>query len=162
DLALPHTNFIELRVLNGLTLDNGLIKLAVSAPVSFVGTQTLGGTGSILFADNSTFNATTNAVLVPNAGTTLTIGPAITIHGKRGKVEAATGAAFDNQGTIAADGGDIITVTRASNLSPAALTGGHWQASGTGTLRLVGTKVATNAADILLDGPGAKILDDNS
>src|SRR5262249_23647378 len=76
DLALPHTNFIELRVLNGLTLDNGLIKLAVSAPVSFVGTQTLGGTGSILFADNSTFNATTNAVLVPNAGTTLTIGPA--------------------------------------------------------------------------------------
>jgi RHS repeat-associated protein len=162
NLATPRTNFLELRVLNGLTLDNGLIKLGVSAPLTFVGTQTFGGTGTVLFADHSTFNASNNRVVVSSAGTTLTIAPGITIRGKTGRVEAVVGAAFDLQGTIASDDGGTITVTRASNISPTALTGGQWLASGTGTLKLVGTRIATNAADIVLDGAGARILDDNS
>jgi RHS repeat-associated protein len=142
-------------VLDGLTLQTGTIRISHSNQLAFSGTQTLGGTGSIDFADSST----SNSVSVPAAGTTLTIGPGITIRGNTGKIDA-TNAAFANQGTIASDAGGTITAIGAANFSAGTLTGGTWQASASSTLRLSGDNIITDAATLLLDGSGSHVFSD--
>ena len=85
----------------------------------FEGTQTLGGSGTVVFG---TFD-TRNALMVASAGTTLTIGAGITVQGQNGYVgyDPNFGGSPDvsvvNQGTIAADtSGGTITVYGTGNL----------------------------------------------
>ena len=73
-------------VTNGLVLNGTLL---VGNPtnnyyggVSFAGTQTLSGSGTVVFGDNSSYNA----LLLANDGTTLTIGLGITIRGQNGTI----------------------------------------------------------------------------
>ena len=91
-------------VTGGLTLVDGKINLAKVGRLFFTGTQTLGGTGTVTFADGQQNNGLDVA-----AGSTLTIAPGITIHGntrlhRQQHASAGTGS-FVNQGTISADMG---------------------------------------------------------
>ena len=123
------------RVINDLTLDNGLVNMAQNGYLTFEGTQTLGGTGTVAFTDNNASNA-----LYAGSNSTLTIGPNVTVHGTAGQINnngpGTTGSGtFINQGTIRADvaGGSIL------------LNGVGWSNSGTieaingSTVTLAGT-----------------------
>ncbi len=99
----------------GVTVTNGLVlngTMLVGNPTSggyggvfFAGTQTLGGNGTVVFGNCGTYSY--NALWLSNAGTTLTIGPGITIEGQTGVI--GYGYAWSgpqnvnviNQGTIA-------------------------------------------------------------
>ena len=116
---------------NGLTL-NGTARVGIGteyATLNFSGTQTLGGTGQVVFSNN------TNNVVQPTTNGTLTIGPGITIRGARGTVGAAA-LAFVNQGVIKADTANVAGIT---------LTGTNWcnngviEARDSGTLSLGGS-----------------------
>jgi len=91
--------------LNGLTL-NGILTLGAGAgdyrALEFDGSQTLDGSGQVVFA-----SLTTGGTVQPTSGT-LTIGPSITIRGHTGTVGNRT-LPLINQGTISADtaGGTI-------------------------------------------------------
>jgi YD repeat-containing protein len=145
-------------VTGGLTLNNGLIKLSGSNWLNCTGAQTLGGTGTVAM----TGVGTNYGVLVPHSGDTLTIGPGVTIHGDSGIIGAATtpGGFITNDGTIASDAGGSLTVQDLTNFVGGTLTGGMWQASNQGTLRLIGAAITTNAATIHLNGAGSHILSD--
>ncbi len=96
-------------VTNGLTL-NGTAYVGGTngerGALFFAGTQTLGGSGEVVFGPSSA-----NGVLVEQSGTTLTIGAGITIHGENGVVGAFTRLPWyspadvmvNNQGLISAD-----------------------------------------------------------
>src|SRR5262249_4807844 len=97
--------------------------------LSFVGTQTLGGTGSIMFGEGF------GTIEGGNPGDSLTIGSGITIHGKNGfvgrKFSAFASNPITNDGTISADvaGGTIV-------LDPSALTNnGTIDSSNGGTIQ---------------------------
>ena len=146
DLASSHVT-----VLNGLTLD-GFVQVGAGSNyygyLDFVGTQSLSGTGSIFFDDSKV-----NTVRVRDSGTTLTIGPGITIHGVNGSVGynpllsgSHNDVAVIDHGTVSPDfaGGTIIL--RADNGFTAA---GPLQASNGATLALQGTwSIGTRRASV--------------
>ena len=170
----------NLTVFNGVTLAGGSLTLdAIGASlVSFQGSQTIGGTGQITTAGGTG----TAATLDISVGDTLTVGSGITIHpGARDIVLGGTNGAVVNQGTVLIDtAGHTLTVAGASvqnlgkfqvqnggalfvngplaNLSGGTLSGGTWQIASNGTLRLQSGGITTNAAVLVLDGPGANIL----
>ncbi len=145
----------SITIKDGLTLDAGTIAMQGNGSLRFVGTQTLGGSGTFTFNKDSGAGLT-----VPNAGDTLTIGPGITIHGAGGTVGTSSAGLVDSNGTIASDSGGIITVTGLSNFAAGKLTGGTWQASAGSVLRLIGASITTNAASIVLDGAGSHLYSD--
>src|SRR5690606_612077 len=61
-----------------------------------------------------------------------------------------------NSGTVRAQASATLRCGTSTNYSNGTLTGGNWEAVD-GTLRLQGVNLVTNAADILLDGPGSNI-----
>jgi len=101
----------DVSVLNGLVL-NGT--LCVGNPtngwygqIGFVGTQTLGGSGTVVFGNNG---SSCNALRVVTGGTTWTIGAGITVRGHNGQIGQSTACigspanvAVVNQGTIVAE-----------------------------------------------------------
>ncbi len=116
-------------VTNGLTL-NGTVTLGSDYIINallFFGTQTLGGGGTVVFASANTDIG--DAVAAVNSGTTLTIGPNITVEGGLGTIgyqsywsgnSTESDVSFVNQGTIISnvEGGSI------------GLDGGAWTNSG--------------------------------
>ena len=66
-----------------------------SGGLIFWGTQTLGGTGTVLFGKSGS-----NSIRNYTDGTVLTIGPQITVRGSSGSFNGGT---LVNQGTISAD-----------------------------------------------------------
>ena len=127
-----------LNVTGGVT-DNGVIKLGAPTnsnlwgAINFLGTQTLGGTGSLQF--NASTN-TSNAITITNSGAILTIGSGVTINGSTGQIKTATSdARIINQGTIV------------SNVGAGTLTSaGLFTNSGSGTLSV------SNGGRIILSG----------
>src|ERR1017187_5894757 len=109
---------VSLTVTNGLTL-NGTLTLQRTANnsntdgsvyLSFMGGQTLGGTGQVVFGDTGGDPYGCNGALyLQSTSGTLTIGPGITIHGQRGYVGNAS-LPLVNYGTILSDSGFTITV----------------------------------------------------
>jgi hypothetical protein len=103
---------------NGLVL-NGTVYLGNPTnswwgQMGFVGTQTLSGNGTVVFGNQGFCNA----VRVDTAGTTLTLGPGITVRGQNGQIGQSTSCigtpanvTVINQGAISADinGGTIRT-----------------------------------------------------
>ena len=134
---------------DGLTL-NGTATLGDSTGFGllyFEGTQTLGGSGTVVFG---TFD-TRNALMVASAGTTLTIGAGITVQGQNGYVgyDPNFGGSPDvsvvNQGTIQADvSGGTITVYGTDNQNAGSL-----NALNGATLSVEGT--LTNTATVSVD-----------
>ena len=100
NLDLASNAYAYAFVKDGLTLDNATVYLGnasgtTSSLLNFWGTQTLGGTGTVLFG-KSGYNRIRNYT----DGTTLTIGPQITVRGSSGSF---SGGSLVNQGTISAD-----------------------------------------------------------
>jgi hypothetical protein len=115
NLDLMTNNGAVVGVANGLTV-NGTIFVgntsgSTAGTVSFTTTQTIGGSGSILFGGSASNALTTPAQSGLQA--TVTFGANLTIHGARGALSHASASgqmvSYINQGTIAADvaGGTI-------------------------------------------------------
>lgn len=171
-------NARTLSVTNGLTL-HGTITLAntgISANLNFSqGTQALVGTGQVVLAGTSNNNYVRLGI---GGATSLTVGPGITIRGRgmieqsvastlvnQGTIEAGVSeqslgvlvSNFTNNGTVQATTGATLTINNVfTNLSAGTLTGGVYRVVGASTLSFPGP-VTTNAAAILLDGPGSSI-----
>jgi hypothetical protein len=119
----------------------------MSGNLVFAGSQTLGGSGSVLMGQSSVDELTMSS---QTSAATLTIGSGITIHGTTGVVFASAGNIV-NQGTIVADSaGGFIQV------SPTLLTNqGSLTASNGGTLLVggltgnVGTATVSGAGTVL-------------
>ena len=162
----------SLYVTNGLTLNNANVTLNSTNSwtyVYFQGTQTLGGTGQIIFGGSTSYNEvySEGGNTVATAAT-LTIGPNITVQGTEGG--AITGYysqdSVVNQGTIDADvSGQTITVSAGSagtltnqrtleaTNSGTLSVGGAWSNAGTiieknATLNLGGTFTAAGLGTI--------------
>ncbi len=127
-----------LTVTNGLVL-GGTLQLGNSTNsyygiVNFAGNQTLGGNGMVVFG-----SGTCNALRLGLAGTTLTIGPGITVAGQSGQIGYSTcyggfqNVSVINQGTI------LASVTNASVVINANLTNSGTLSSLNSTLSLGGT-----------------------
>src|SRR5262249_38624149 len=126
---------------HGMTL-NGTLSLGDSSTVgylNFSGSQTLGGTGTVVFG-SATYRTYYgyiyyNGLFVTTAGDTLTIGPSVTVNGSLGALgyesyQGSAGGNVVNQGTIEwANGANIsiletltndgtITVDAASTMAP--------------------------------------------
>jgi hypothetical protein len=108
DLTADIGTYVEVR--SGLTI-NGTANLGASdgstfGYILFTDTQTVSGTGSIVFG-----GSTTNFLQIDTASATVTLGPSLTAHGKNGVFTVSNPAsdAWVNQGAIAADvsGGNI-------------------------------------------------------
>ena len=112
-------NGASLTVTNGLVLNGTAL---VGNPTNqwwgrlqFSGTQTLGGSGAVVFGNANPGNPL-NTLWVINGGTTLTLGPSLLVHGHSGQVGYSAyfggpqNVSVINQGTISADvsGGTII------------------------------------------------------
>ena len=137
DLALtsaPSQMWVE----SGLTLSNATIDIngtsAGGSIVGFRGTQTLGGTGTVVFG-NTTGPA--NYVWLEGGDATLTIGPNVTIRGQNGTIGLGNGGnrVVLNNGRIAADvTGGTITLQSATFANNSVL-----EAKNGGTLNLTTT-----------------------
>jgi len=155
--AVPMTIRGHLRVTNGLTLNGATTTLLADGTGSdrlleFVGTQTLGGSGEVVFSGSVSRN------LVLANGGTLTIGPGVTIRGAAGIVGQDPGASgVDSQlvvqGRIVADTGGQEIVVNASSLTNL----GTLAAASGGTLRVTG--LAPNSG-VLDAGAGGVICVD--
>ncbi|MCC6231074.1 MAG: hypothetical protein IT580_00415, partial [Verrucomicrobiales bacterium] len=105
DLVLTNSN-ARARVLNGLTLTGGKVRLNANGAIGFEGSQTFGG--EVLFEGDSGFVSI-------DGTTTLTLATTALVHGKTGRIGQAifTGGTSTllNQGTIRADvSGGTLTV----------------------------------------------------
>jgi RHS repeat-associated protein len=153
-----------LSVANGLEL-NGTAQIGNTTnsnwgQVRFSGSQTLNGTGSVVFG-----GANPNELFVSPSGGGLVIGPGITVTGQNGALTGTGTFWYLNQGTIASVGGGSLTIsgtwtnTGTINVTNGALTMdgtfslaslGQFNRSGgavyvTGTLNNTNTTVPLNA-----------------
>ncbi len=155
-------------VLNGTALVGNSTNSAYGR-ISFAGTQTLSGSGAVVFGNNGNYSY--NTLSVANGGTTLTIGPGITIGGQNGVIGCAAAwggpqnVSVVNQGTVSADvsGGTIYVVAQlfsnqglAQGIQGGALSlaGGGWSSSGVlnvatnSTLSLTGNGMNSGALNV--------------
>src|SRR5262249_34531147 len=151
---------------DGLQLNNRQITLTSSSTtpsfLSFFGTQSLTGSGTVMFA-----GAGSNSAVKPTSGS-LTLGSGIVI--RSGAVGGAVGAGgfftlnlgtvssqtagqtivmsgtFSNQGTVEARNGGNVVLNSGflSNLTGATLLGGTWIANGASTLNFGSLVVTSN------------------
>ena len=150
NMDMAHTQ-VSQRVTGGLAL-NGTINVGSGSYLSFQGSQTLAGTGSVVFDNN-----TSNRINVDGLGSVLTIGAGATLRGHSGIIGnqywvASGGHSITNHGTVAADvaGGTIV-------LSGGAFTNnGIASAANGGTLRLNSNYIG-NGGSQLLAGAGSRI-----
>lgn len=98
--------------LNGLTLADATVTLADTSSntvtgtrLEFEGTQTLGGTGAVVFAGTTLYH------FVRASSGTLTLGAGLTIQGNASGTVGNGTLALINQGTLVAAAGQQITVT---------------------------------------------------
>jgi len=123
---------------NGFTFD-GSITLGRGGDcewgvLNFIGSQSLGGTGTVSFAnmhDTACNNSERNGLRIAEAETTLTIGPGVTVNGSQGFIGYSTfhtgqqGADLINQGQIrsTSSGAILIRVRLATNTGEIAQAG---------------------------------------
>ncbi len=105
---------VQLTVMDGLTLNGtatiGAASDQTGASIFFQGSETLDGDGDVLFGGGTGDNS-----IGSNEGSTLTIGPNMTVHGGSGTIGSSFGDTLINQGTIDADvSGDTISVFSAT------------------------------------------------
>ncbi|MBL8416392.1 MAG: S-layer family protein [Propionivibrio sp.] len=102
------------RVINGMTV-NGTLNIDNASVVNMEGTQSLAGSGSIVFGSGAS-----NRVGVDGGNKTLTIASGMTIRGVNGQIGQGqfvngSGNAIVNNGTINSDGAGIITIQGLDN-----------------------------------------------
>ena len=101
-------------IVNNLTLASGLVETTNIASLNFNGTQSLAGTGEVLFNGGKNPN---NAINVGGTGSVLTIESGITVDGLSATIHAGAGT-IDNFGTLSVGSSDG---TEKPRLLPAAL-----------------------------------------
>ncbi len=156
-------------VQDGLTL-NGTLMLGNTNSIgylTFSGTGTLGGTGNVVFGSTTysySYYTNYNGLFVTPSGTTLTIGPNVTVTGAvgyigyayvgNGSYQGNSGGNVDNQGTIQANvNGGTVTVNGAGDQiagSLEALNGATLSVSG--TLANTGTVSVDGTSELALSG----------
>ncbi|HXP60111.1 MAG TPA: hypothetical protein VN829_06440, partial [Dongiaceae bacterium] len=121
-LDVGNTYTANLTVTNGLVLNGtALVGNRTNSNyggIQFAGSQTLSGSGTVIFGNWYGGYENQNALYLGSGGTTLTVGPGITVRGEIGMIGAAaypwdrpTNVALINRGTISADvSGGRITV----------------------------------------------------
>ena len=141
------------RVTNGLTLNSGTVEIANQSVLSFEGTSTLAGTGSIVF---SLVGGANNRLYLDGNGTT-TFGAGITVRGHSGSIGGQVNIGgtqlLVNNGTISADvaGGTI-------SISDSAVTNnGTLSALNGGTL-VLGSDVTGGTTGQIVAGAGSTVL----
>src|SRR5208337_5171403 len=87
-------NGAKLTVLDGLMLNGtalvGNPTNSSYGAISFAGSQVLGGNGTVVFGGyNGWGSGSANALFLANGGTTLVLGPGITVRGQTGMIGAA-------------------------------------------------------------------------
>ncbi len=139
-------NAASLTVSNGLTLNGTML---VGNPtnnwyggVDFAGSQTLGGSATVIFGDTSYCCPSYNALWLSQAGTTLTLGGPVEVHGQSGTIgysstwNGPANVSVISEGTILADvAGGTITINGQPFLNE-----GNLESEG-GTFALAGTNV---------------------
>ena len=128
---------------NGLTLAPGLIETTTIADLIFSSTQTLAGTGEVLFDGGNNDN---NQMLVQGSASVLTIDPDITIDGLTADINAGSGA-IDNFGTLSVG-------SSAGGQTPA-FSGGTFAIDGAWTNEPGATMKAVNDGSLDLNAMGA-------
>jgi hypothetical protein len=172
---------VTVTVNNGLTLNNGSVQFNVNGNFPLIaalvlagtGTQTLGGTGQVIFAGVSfgtsqsdqvysnagplVLGAGISVVDAGNSGSLGTSGEALTIDGNvtviSGQIIAITGSAVTNDGTLDATSGTLsVTGSAVTNNGTVQATGGTLSVTGSfgitnnGTLQgTAGTLTVTSA-----------------
>jgi RHS repeat-associated protein len=139
----------EVTVTGGLTV-NAALGLGNTAGttygrLSFQGSQTVDGTGSVLLGGSGSNG------LVMTPGTTLTLGPNLTIHGKSGIVGGGPSSNNNivNQGTISADvGGSLYGLYLGSNWTNT----GTIRAQNGGTINLEGNFATARLGTVTTSG----------
>ena len=143
DADFTVSNNYALTVTNGLTL-NGTMTLSSTGSGTFVdfsGTQSLLGSGSMVFG------GTVGANVARSISGTLTIGPDMTVGGGGSGQLGSPGLPMVNQGTVLADGSGITLngagwsnegTIEAQNGGSLTLAGTGWSNSGSGTLQISG------------------------
>ncbi len=145
-----HPGWSTTTIEGGLTLDSGVIQIENFQQLLFDGTQTLGGSGSIAFEGPNDIDTPLLIGLDSGAGTTLTIGPGVTISNGDDGFHYATECLIDSgtgslnlEGTVEAnDGGSgVFTIngnwTTTSTTTPSmleAIDGGKLNLTGSYTL----------------------------
>ncbi|MCP5149805.1 MAG: choice-of-anchor D domain-containing protein [Ectothiorhodospiraceae bacterium] len=148
---------VDARVTNGLT-NNAIWSMNASGfsgndtDLTFVGTQTLGGTGSIVMS-----NDVDNRILVDAGTTVLTQAAGHTISGA-GDLLAGTGGMI-NQGTIRGDRGLPLIVD--PGVGASFTNAGVVEARGGGTVRFTDSAEVTNVVGNALVG-GTWVVDDTT
>ncbi len=169
---------------DGMTLD-GTLSLGDASSIGYLnfrGSQTLGGTGTVAFSSASIaqYYPAYNGLFVSISGTTLTIGPGVTVDGQLGIIgysspyQGSPVCSVVNQGTIQADeSGTTITIDgtgdqntgtlNALNGATLLLQGSDWLDSGvnyldaTSTFSL-GASFSNSGNTLALTGPGTFTL----
>ncbi len=127
--------FVVVDVAHGLTLDGGTVQMGGVSLVRFDGTQSLAGTGSLVFVESDP-RAT---VAVAGAGAKLTISPGVTIRGGAGNLDAGDDS-IDNQGSISATGPGKLVINGTNWTNEGTIT-----ATGPGAVELDGSWTNTGA-----------------
>lgn len=126
---------------NGLTL-NGTATLGNSARIRFHGTQTFGGTATVLFQDFSN-----NGLISNSSGMTLTIGPGITV---RGGSTSSFGSVIGYSSTWGG-GSNTSLILQGTVISENSGRGIYLGGYGTGTLTNTGS-INLNGGNVYLAG----------
>ena len=149
-LDLASATGIE-KVVNGLTLNNATINIGNNSILAPQGNQTLGGSGTIVFADNNASNR-----LNVEAGN-LVLDSGITVRGDTGRIGAQSfvggAATLTNNGIVQADmNGGAITI----QVNGLTTNNGTLSALNGGTLNL-NSAIAGNAGSQILAGAGSVV-----
>jgi hypothetical protein len=150
-LDLTTVNGVYVYVQGGLTV-NGAVNLGNSGGTNygqmlFTNTETLGGTGSVVFG-----GSTNDALYTYATGITVTLGSGLNIHGKSGTFNTSfSGTTWANQTTIAADvSGGTLTIN-----SPWTNSNAGFNAASGATVNITGNGTITNTSSTLtLSGAG--------
>ena len=157
-LNLTGPNRANMTVSGGLTLVGGsVIQIGGTNnfdSLSFDGSQTLGGTGSVDFG-----SGLENVLRVgPTAGAALIIGPNVLVHGQNGVIgydgnfAGSSNVTFTNQGTINADTAGGTLTLDANNITNTGTMG----VIGNSSLVLVNS-VSSDQSGVVYSHPGATI-----
>jgi hypothetical protein len=164
--------------LDGVTLNSDVVfdnfstavvldSLRLNGAPSGIGTFSMTGSNDNLQQDVGTLTFTSGITAFSN-GTSQIGNPSLPLI-NQGTITASSaagsisvlGSTVTNSGAIRLLLGAQATVSNCSNYANNTLSGGIWFVAGSGTLRIPGADIVTNAANITLDGANANIFADN-
>jgi hypothetical protein len=134
----------------GTLIDGGYIGLGLNTT----------DTGSIVNQAGAVFDLTTDdAQIIQTYSGTYSLANAGLLEKTGGTAGSQIQATVNNTGTVLATSGTLMLAGGISNDTAGTLTGGIWEASGSGTLQLLADpSVTTDAANIILSGTASDIV----